>query len=171
VTNNLNALSEQEAPLRAIVADDDPLARRMIKEALQRSAIVVVAEAHNGREAVELTLHFRPDIVLMDIVMPELDGLGATRRIIKELPDQLIVVLTSGDDDDIGVLALRCGAAGFLSKDVDVDLLPQVLRGTLEGEAAISRRLGMRLVEHLRHMPTGTSGMRPVKSPLTAREW
>jgi DNA-binding NarL/FixJ family response regulator len=162
---------EEDRSLRAIVADDDPLARRMIKEALQRSGIVVIAEAHDGRESVELALHFRPDVVLMDIVMPELDGITATRRIIKEAPQQLVVVLTSGDDDDIGLLALRSGAVGFLSKDVDVDVLPQVVRGVIEGEAGISRRLGMRLVENVRQLSAGMSGMRPVKSTLTPREW
>jgi NarL family two-component system response regulator LiaR len=156
---------------RAIVADDDPLARRMIKDALQRADVVVIAEAQNGREAVELALHYRPDVVLMDVVMPELDGIAATRRIIKEQPDQLIVILTSADDEEMGLLGLRCGASGFLTKDLDVDVLPRALHGVLTGEAAISRRLSMRLVEQLRRTPDTVGGLRPVKSPLTPREW
>src|SRR5918994_7416945 len=111
--NQAGAVAPEADRLRAIVADDDPLARRMIKEALQRAGIVVIAEAQNGREAVELTLHYRPDVVLMDVVMPELDGIAATRRIIKEQPDQLIVILTSADDDEMSMLGLRAGAAGF----------------------------------------------------------
>jgi NarL family two-component system response regulator LiaR len=157
--------------LRAIVADDDPFARRMIKEALQRAHLVVIAEAQNGREAVELALHYRPDVVVMDVVMPELDGIAATRRIVKEQPDQVIVILTSADDDEMGLLGLRAGASGFLTKDLDVDVLPRALQGVLTGEAAISRKLSMRLVEQLRRAPDGASGMRPVKSPLTPREW
>ena len=157
--------------VRAIIADDDPLARRMLKEGLQRAGMVVIAEAHDGRQAVELVLHYKPDVVLMDMVMPGLDGLAATRKIMKESPGQVIVILTSGDDDDIGLASLRSGASGFLSKDVDVDVLPRALRSALEGEAAISRRLSMRLVEQLRHMPAGGRGLRPVKSPLTPREW
>jgi DNA-binding NarL/FixJ family response regulator len=133
--------------------------------------MVVIAEAHDGRQAVELVLHYKPDVVLMDMVMPGLDGLAATRKILKESPGQVIVILTSGDDDDIGLASLRSGASGFLSKDVDVDVLPRALRSALEGEAAISRRLSMRLVEQLRHMPAGGRGLRPVKSPLTPREW
>jgi DNA-binding NarL/FixJ family response regulator len=156
---------------RAIIADDDPFARRMIKEALQRSDVVVIAEAQNGREAVELTLHYRPDIVLMDVVMPELDGIAATRRIVKEIPGQIVVILTTADDDEIGLLGLRAGASGFLAKDVDIDALPQALQGALSGEAAISRRLSMKLIEHLRRAPEGAGGLRPVKSPLTPREW
>jgi two-component system, NarL family, response regulator LiaR len=157
--------------LRVIVADDDPLARRMIKEALQRSGVVVIAEAQNGRQAVELALHYRPDVILMDVVMPELDGIVATRRIVKENPEQIIVILTSAGDDEIALLGLRAGASGFLAKDVDVDVLPQALQGVLSGEAAISRKLSMRLVEHLRRVPEGPGGLRPVKSPLTPREW
>lgn len=156
---------------RAIIVDDDPFARKMIKEALQRAGVIVIAEAHNGRQAVELTRHYRPDVVLMDVVMPELDGIAATRRIVKENPDQVIVILTTADDDDIGLLGLRAGASGFLAKDVDVDRLPQAVQGALSGEAAISRRLGMRLIEHLRRAPGGGVGLRPIKSPLTPREW
>jgi two-component system, NarL family, response regulator LiaR len=157
--------------LRAIVADDDPFARRMIKEALQRADVVVIAEAQNGREAVELALHYRPDVVVMDVVMPELDGIAATRRIVKEQPDQVVVILTSADDDEMGILGLRAGAAGFLTKDLDVDVLPRALQGVLTGEAAISRKLSMRLVEQLRRGPDSGKGLRPVKSPLTRREW
>ena len=158
-------------PVRVIIADDDPFARKMIKESLQRAGVIVIAEAHNGRQAVELTRHYRPDAVLMDVVMPELDGIAATRRIVKEIPGQIVVILTTADDDEIGLLGLRAGAAGFLAKDVDVDILPQALRGTLSGEAAISRRMSMKLVEQLRRAPEGSGGMRPVKSPLTPREW
>src|SRR5918996_1100712 len=164
-------MEPQTTRMRIVVADDDPFARRMIRDALQRANVIVVAEAHNGHEAVELCLHYEPDLVLMDVVMPEIDGIAATRRILKHLPDQAIVLLTSTDEDEMGLLGLRAGAIGFLSKDLDIDVLPRALRGALDGEAVISRQLGMRLVEHLRRTPEGTTGMRPVKSPLTAREW
>jgi two-component system, NarL family, response regulator LiaR len=157
--------------LRAIVVDDDAFARRMVKDALQGAGIIVIAEAQNGREAVELTLFYRPDVVVMDVVMPGLDGIAATRQIVKELPQQVIVLLTSADEDEMGLLGLRAGAVGFLTKDVDISVVPRALLGALEGEAVISRRLGMRLVERLRHAPDGATGMRPVKSPLTPREW
>jgi NarL family two-component system response regulator LiaR len=162
-----------EAPLRAVIADDDPFARRVIKEVLQGAGIRVVAEAANGRQAVEYALYYRPDVVVMDVVMPELDGIMATRQIIKQLPGQVIIVLTgAGDDDDeLGMQALRAGAAGFLSKDVDIDALPRALEGARSGEAAVSRKMTKRLIERLRAAPTGSSGMRPVKSPLTPREW
>jgi NarL family two-component system response regulator LiaR len=165
------ARGNEQAPLRVIVADDDPIARRSIKQALAQPGIVVIAEAHDGREAVELCLHYKPDVVLMDVVMPVLDGIQATKRIIEQQPDQIVVILTSSDEEEFGFLGLRAGAAGFLSKDVDIDVLPQAARGAANGEAVISRRLGMRLVEHLRKAPEPSTGMRPVKSPLTPREW
>jgi NarL family two-component system response regulator LiaR len=159
--------------LRAVIADDDPFARRVIKDVLQRAGVIVIAEARNGRQAVELALYYRPDVVLMDVVMPELDGIIATRQIIKELPDQLVIVLTgAGDDEDeLGLQALRAGASGFLSKDVDIEALPRALEGVRTGEAAISRKMTKRLIERLRRSQGGHAGLRPVKSPLTAREW
>ena len=104
---------EAGEPMRVIVADDDPFARRMIKESLQRGGVIVVAEAPDGRQAVELTLFYRPDVVLMDVVMPEIDGISATRQIVQEIPDQLIVMLTSSDETEVGFhsLARPSGAA------------------------------------------------------------
>lgn len=160
-----------EQRIRAIVAEDDPLARRIIKETLQRAGIVVIAEALDGVQAVELVLYYKPDIVLMDVVMPNLDGVAATRRIMEKRPDQVVIMLTRSVDDEIGVLGLRAGASGYLTKDLDIEALPRVLEAALHGEAAISRGMAMRLVEHLRRLPEGGRGMRPVRSSLTAREW
>ena len=83
--------------LRAVIADDDPFARRVMKDALAESGVLVIAEARNGRQAVELACHHRPDVVIMDVVMPELDGIGATREILKEVPQQLVIVLTGAE--------------------------------------------------------------------------
>ena len=157
---------------RVIVADDDPLARRMIRSALQDAGFVVVAEARNGREAVELTQYYGPDAVLMDVVMPELDGISATRRIINERPDQLVILLT-GADEEIGLAGLHAGASGYLNKDVDIEALPRALKGAAAGEAAISRTMGALLIKQLRRAPErpAVNGLRPVRSSLTAREW
>jgi two-component system nitrate/nitrite response regulator NarL len=160
-----------EEPVRVIVADDDAFARRLIKGALQNAGITVVAEAADGREAVELTLHYRPDVVVMDVVMPELDGILATRKILAGNPDQLVVVLTSAGEEEFGLLALRAGAVGFLSKDVEIDALPRALGAVRKGEPAVSRAMTKRLIERYRERPELSSGMRPIKGPLTAREW
>jgi two-component system, NarL family, response regulator LiaR len=164
--------TETEQP-RAVIADDDPFARRVIKDVLQRAGVIVIAEAGDGRQAVELTLHYQPDVVVMDVVMPELDGIMATRQIRRKLPDQLIIVLTGAgqDDHELGIQALRAGASGFLSKDLEIEALPRALEGLRQGQAAISRTMTLALIERLRDAPSGSSGMRPVKSPLTAREW
>ena len=159
--------------LRAVIADDDPFARRVIKDVLERAGVIVIAEARDGRQAVELTLRHLPDVVVMDVVMPGFDGIMATRQIRRQLPEQLIIVLTGAcsDDDELGLQALRAGASGFLSKDLEIEALPRALEGLRQGEAAISRKMTLSLIERLREAPSGSAGMRPVKSPLTAREW
>jgi two-component system, NarL family, response regulator LiaR len=157
--------------LRTIVADDDPLVRRLIRDTLQRAEVTVIAEASTGREAVELALFYRPDVVVMDYMMPEMDGIEATRRIYEHDPGIRVVLLTGAGDDELGLRGLRAGAAGYLSKEVELDSLPRALRGALDGEAAISRRLAMQLVERYRSAPTGGAGLRPVRSRLTDREW
>jgi two-component system, NarL family, response regulator LiaR len=159
------------APLRVIIADDDPFARRVIKGALQAAGMIVVAEAKDGHEAVELGVHYRPDVVLIDVVMPELDGILATRRIVRQVPDQLVVVLTGVEEDELGLLALEAGAVGFLSKDADIDALPRALQGVRRGEGAVSREMTRRLMERVRGASAGSAGLRPIKSPLTSREW
>jgi DNA-binding NarL/FixJ family response regulator len=75
-----------EAPLRTLVTDDDPLVRRLIRDTLQRANVTVIAEAATGREAVELALHYRPDVVVMDYLMPDMNGIEATRRIYEQDP-------------------------------------------------------------------------------------
>jgi NarL family two-component system response regulator LiaR len=159
------------AELRTILADDDPLARRVIRDTLQAAGITVVAEAANGREAVELALFYRPEVVVMDYMMPEVDGLEATRRLAEAAPEVRVVMLTGAADDDLGLRCLAAGAAGYLTKDLELEALPRALRGTAAGEAAISRRLAMQLVEHYRREHAGRQGLRPIHSPLTDREW
>ncbi len=162
---------DEEGRLRAIIVDDDPLARRVVRDALQLADIVVIAEASNGREAIELTRYYKPEVVLMDVVMPGMDGIEATRRIASEAPGTRVVILTRSEEDEMALLGLRAGAVGYLTKDVSVDAIPRALRGAHAGEAAISRNLSMKLVERLRLVPEAGVGVRPVRSPLTPREW
>src|SRR5688500_15903317 len=143
----------------------------MIRDALQRDAIVIVAEATNGREVIELAGFYRPDAVLMDATLPVVAGVEATRAIHDRAPDTCVVLMAARPDDSVGLQALRAGAVGYLSKDVDPAVLPRVLRGAIEGEAAISRRLARTLTESYRRAPLGGSGFRPVRSDLTDREW
>jgi NarL family two-component system response regulator LiaR len=160
-----------EGPLRVIIADDDAFARLMIKSALRNAGMTVVAEAGSGREAVELGLHHRPDVIVMDVVMPGLDGILATRKILEGNPGQLVVVLTGASEEEFGLLALRAGAVGFLSKDINIDSLPQALEAVRDGEAAISRAMTRRVIERFQEGLNDESRLRPIKGPLTAREW
>src|SRR3954451_9705288 len=156
---------------RAVVGDDDALARRTINQVLEQAGILVVAEAADGREAVELVRYYDPDLVLMDVVMPELDGIAATRAILEERPDQVVILLTGAGNDQIAVLGLRVGAVGYLEKDLDVEAMPRAIVGALNGEAAISRTMTRTVIRQLRHLPAPGEGFRPVHSPLTTREW
>lgn len=94
-----------ERRLRVILADDDALTRRAVKRALQRAGVLVIAEASSGREAAALAIHYRPDCVLMDVVMPDLDGLEAARRIAAQAPEICVVMLTAGENPALDMLA------------------------------------------------------------------
>lgn len=165
--------SEPEAgtPLRVIIADDDPLARRVVRDALRLAGVTVIAEAANGREAVELTRYYMPDVVVMDVVMPSMDGIEATRRLGEVAPETKVVMLTRSDDDELGLLAIEAGAVGCLTKDISSEAISRAVRGVHAGEAAVSRQLCRRLVERLQQLPQAGLGVRPVRSVLTSREW
>ena len=158
--------------IHVIIADADPIARRVTRDALQDQAgFVIPAEASSGREVVELSLHYRPDVTLMEASLAGLDGLTATRRIRDEAPEVRVVIFSRHDAEETQLEALRAGASGFLSKNVPLETLARAVRSVVRGEAAFSRKVTMRLIERLRHLPEGGTGMRPVQSPLTEREW
>jgi two-component system, NarL family, response regulator LiaR len=160
-----------ELRARVVLVDDDSMSRRVVRDALQDDGYVVIAEATGGREGVELSLYYHPDVVVMDVAMPGMDGLEATRRIVEGDPSIKVVLLTSSDDEAVALTGLRAGAVGFVSKDIDIDALPRVLESAHRGEAVVSRRLTMKLIESIRSMRPDGGGMRPVRSPLTSREW
>lgn len=157
--------------LRVLIADDDPLARRMVRDALQDGGLVVVGEAADGTEAVELALHYRPDVVLMDVLMPGTDGIAAVQRIRAKAPDVRIVMLSTSDDAEVAMMGLRAGASGYLVKTLDVVRLPGILERAAVGEAALDPRVAASLIEELRSPALAGAGSRPVQSNLTDREW
>lgn len=166
--------AEPLAPERptVVVANPEARLRRSVKDVLQPAGFVIVGEAASGREAIELTLHYRPDVLLIDVVMPDRSGIEVIRRLRAAGVAVPTVVLTPRrDDDETAILALRAGASGYLSSRSSLQSLPRTLRAVCAGELAISRRLGRRLVDGLRAAPTGMIGVRPVRSPLTPREW
>lgn len=158
--------------IRAIVVDDDAGVRQVVHDALQESGVVVIAQAADGREGVELVWHYKPDVVVLDLFMPGLDGISAMQRIHERLPGACCIILSVSADRELGVMALREGAAGFLTKGaVTPASLVDIIRGALDGEIAASPRLVADIVAELRRMPQGGIGMRPVRSVLTPREW
>ena len=129
-------------PLRVVIADDDAFARRLIKRALQARGMTVVAEAEDGREAVEFGLVHRPDVVVLDVVMPGLDGVLATQRLLSAEPDLRVVALTGAGEDELGLQALRAGAIGVVPIDADLDALACAVERAGRGEWAIARAAG-----------------------------
>jgi DNA-binding NarL/FixJ family response regulator len=158
--------------LRLIIADPDPLARRVIRDSLQLDrSFVISAEAKDGVEVVELALHYRPDLVLMEVAMAGVDGITACREIVSRAPSVKVVMFSVPQDRDVEMRALRAGASGFLSKNTPIESVGRALRSVADGEAAVSRSLATHLIDVLRRTAENGTGMRPVKSPLTTREW
>ncbi|HEX6711067.1 MAG TPA: response regulator transcription factor, partial [Rubrobacter sp.] len=138
-------------PSRVLIADDHALFRAGIRVILSsRPDIEVVGEAADGEEAVALCRKTRPDLVMMDLTMPKVDGIAATRTIKAEFPRTTVLVLTAHADEDVLMEAVRAGAAGFVVKDAvgPIELLDAV-RGILNGESHVDQELVMSLVRRL----------------------
>ncbi len=157
--------------IRVLVADDQALVRggfRMILEA--QKDMEVVGEAGDGREAVAQARALRPDVVLMDIRMPELDGLEATRRLISEDNAIRVLILTTFDLDEYVYEAMKTGASGFLLKDVTPERLADAVRVVAAGEALLAPAITRRLIEGFVRRPAPGSGAPTELSHLTQRE-
>ena len=134
-------------PVRVLIADDHGLVRDGYKLMLEREEdLEVVGEASNGREAVELCRELRPELVLMDVRMPEMDGLEATRAIKGEFPTTSVLVVTTYDNPDYLFEAIEAGAAGYVLKDAPKSQLLDAVRRTLGGESPLNQELAMQLI-------------------------
>ena len=154
--------------MRVLIADDHELFRDGLSSLLEAHQIEVVGEATNGREAVDLSRKLQPDVVLMDLTMPVMDGLSATRIICAELPAVKVVVLTASEQDADLFEAIKSGAHGFLPKDLEAERLFEHLAGVVRGEPALTPGLARKVLSEFAH-PTPT---RPERAPddLTDRE-
>ena len=158
-----------------LLADDQPLLRRGFRMILEaEGGIEVVGEAEDGEQAVELTHRLHPDVVLMDIRMPRMDGIEATRSITASGSRTRVLVLTTFDLDDYAFGALRAGASGFVLKDVRPSKLVEAIHTVASGDAIVSPRVTRRLLEEYAHLVPLSEQERgdrfPELSALTERE-
>jgi DNA-binding NarL/FixJ family response regulator len=156
---------------RVALADDQELVRSGFRLILELAGMEVVGEAADGRAAVELARESRPDVVLMDVRMPEMDGIEATRRIAQAGLPSRVLVLTTFDLDEYVYEALRAGASGFLLKDAGRERLVDAVRTVAAGDALFAPSVLARLVAHyVRRPPAGAAPPRGRLADLSERE-
>jgi NarL family two-component system response regulator LiaR len=154
-------------PIRVLVADDHAIVRKGIQALLATEAgIEVVGEAEDGRGAVAEVERLQPDVILMDLVMPEMDGIEAIRQITADLPEARILVLTSYAADAKVFPAIKAGALGYLLKDSGPEELVQAIRQVYRGESWLHPTIARKLLQEL----SRPSGRPPTPDPLTERE-
>ena len=155
---------------RIIVADDHPLTRDALASLLGRNGFDVVGEAADGAEAIELASSTQPDLVLLDLSMPGMDGLTALPRLRAAAPDCEVVVLTASGTEDNLLAAIRAGAAGYLLKSEPPERIVGFLRGVAGGEAALSGAVARRLLDQVRDGRIGGGVPDDIAEALSARE-
>lgn len=152
------SLAAVHAGIRLMLADDHRMLREGLRRSMAEQGFDMVGEAHDGAEAVELARVLHPDVVLMDVTMPELDGVEATRRIRSALPQVKVVMLTMHADQDVLASAIRAGASGYLVKDCSTEEIAEAVRMTARGDTIISPRLAASMLDEVRRFDRPTSG-------------
>lgn len=144
--------------IRVLLADDHRLFRQGLRQICElKGGFEVVAEAENGRQAVELALHHRPDVILMDIQMPLLDGVQAARQIMAQTPSARIIILTMYWQDNYVFEAVKAGARGYLLKDADWQDVVAAIQAVHRGDAIINPNLAMRILDEFRRLSESES--------------
>ena len=156
---------------RILLVDDHPLTRSALAALLQQHGFEVAGEASDGQEAIERAAELRPDLVLLDLSMPGVDGLTALPRLREAAPECEVVVLTASGTEENLLAAIRAGAAGYLLKSEPPARIVEFLRGVAQGEAALSGAVARRLLEQVRVGGGRSSGVPDsIASVLSARE-
>lgn len=160
--------------IRVMIVDDHPLVRAAIRQAISAPDLEVVAEAGTAEDALLLAPQVRPDVLLVDIDLPGIDGVELVRELAPRLPATRIVMLTASRDDRQLLDAMRCGAVGYLTKDVSIEGLIRGIRSANEGELAMSRRTAATLVHRLVELSRSAAAIGneadPALGTLTPRE-
>ncbi len=157
--------------IRVLIADDQALMREGLQTLLELSpGIRVVGQAANGEEAVAVARKLQPDVVLMDGRMPVMDGVEATRRIRRELPDTQVIILSTFDDDEYIFEGLAAGAMGYLLKDVSSDELAEAIRTVHQGQALLPPGIASKVVTEFSRLAAQREPVAPLYEELTTRE-
>jgi DNA-binding NarL/FixJ family response regulator len=158
-------------PLRVLIADDDNLMRAGLRAVLSSDLTIdVVGEAADGAQALERTTALAPDVVLMDVRMPVLDGIEATRRIVAVAPDARILILTTFEDDDYVLNALRAGAAGFVLKRIQPEHLIAGIHTVAGGDGLLAPQITQAVIKQIAGQPEPDNSTRRRLQELTPRE-
>jgi len=155
---------------RILLVDDHPLTRSALSALLRQNGFDVAGEATDGSEAIEAARRLEPDLILLDLSMPGLDGLQALPHLREAAPDCEVVVLTASETEDNLLAAIRAGAAGYLLKSEPPERIVEFLRGVVRGEAALSGSVARRLLAQVREGTKNTGVPDSIAAALSARE-
>ena len=139
--------------IRLMLADDHRMLREGLRRSMTEEGFQVVGEAGDGEEAVRLAAELQPDVILMDVSMPDVDGVEATRRIRDLIPETRVIMLTMHPDQDVVAAALRAGAAGYLVKDCSTEEIAEAVRLAASDDAAISADVAASMLDEVRRLP------------------
>jgi DNA-binding NarL/FixJ family response regulator len=139
--------------IRLMLADDHRMLREGLRRSMTEEGFQVVGEAGDGEEAVRLAAELQPDVILMDVSMPDVDGVEATRRIRDIIPETRVIMLTMHPDQDVVAAALRAGAAGYLVKDCSTEEIAEAVRLAASDDAAMSADVAASMLDEVRRLP------------------
>lgn len=160
---------DREGKIRVLIVDDHQIVRQGLRTYLElQDEITVVGEAGDGLEAIDLAVDLKPDVVLMDLVMPHLDGISATRQLKSALPDTAVIALTSFSEDDKVFPAIQAGASSYLLKDVTPEELVETVKAAFRGEIRLHPEVTRKLIQQVAQQPVSPTSS--YSETLTERE-